>query len=118
VAHTNFGHEMISSTAKLRKTTERGEASVCASSRLFFCPMMSRNFIVEDLELSYGQLDWSEYSNTDLRQLAFRVRNGSALTNGSEVPARYRKWNWTPTKKARANWTSRRSRVNNKPSWH
>ena len=77
---------------------------------------MSRNFIVEDLELTYGQLDWSEYSNTDLRQLAFRLRNGSTLTNGSEVPTGYRKWNWTPKKKARANWTSRRRRVNNKPS--
>jgi hypothetical protein len=47
--------------------------------------MMSRNFIVEDLELTYGQLDWSEYSNTDLRRLAFRLWNGSTLTNGSEV---------------------------------
>jgi hypothetical protein len=71
---------------------------------------MSRNFIVEDLELTYGQLDWSEYSNTDLRQLAFRLRNGSTLTNGSEVPAHYREWNWTPKKKARANWTSRRKK--------
>jgi hypothetical protein len=44
-------------------------------------------------------------SNTDLRQLAFRLRNGSTLSNGSEVPARYWRWNWTPTKKARANWT-------------
>ena len=74
---------------------------------------MSRNFIVEDLELTYGQLDWSEYSNTDLRQLAFRLRNGSALTNRSEVPARYRKW--IPKKKARANWTSRRTQLRTNP---